>query len=247
MLAPARYSTAWRDKYLDTGVLPERYRQSWAGHFEDLVRAELREGMTVLDMGSGRVPLLQPNARPEVEYVGLDISGDELRLAPAGAYDEIVIQSASEQVASLRGRFDLVVSYQVFEHVNDLDRVIANIHSYLRPGGVLIALLSGRYSPMALLNRAVPFWAARLVNRLLVGRKPETMFAAGYDQCYASAIRHTMRDWAMVSIEPRWEAASYFDFSLFSMRAYLWLENALARGRWEDLATHYFLVARRAD
>ena len=71
------------------------------------------------------------------------------------------------------------------------------------------------------------------------------MFEADHDQCYASAIRALIVDWSEIRIEPRWAAAHYFSFAKPVLRAYLTLENRLAAGGWEDLATHYFLRAVR--
>lgn len=245
-LLPAhRYRGIWRKEGLAAGRLPPRYAQPWAGRFEQLVRPVLEGGMTVLDVGSGREPVLTPSTRPPLTYVGMDVSGDELSLAPAGAYDEAEIGDLTERVPSFEGRFDLVVSYQVFEHVSPLALAFDNIHAYLKPGGSLVALFSGRYSPMALINRALSFRLAQRVNQVLVDREPESMFEAHYDGCYASAVRAALRDWQAVEIEPRWEAAAYFDFAWPVFRTYLGIESFLAAGGWEDLATHYFLRAKR--
>lgn len=244
-LPSRRYSGTWRREGLAAGRLPQRYAQPWAGRFDELLAPVLRAGITVLDVGSGREPVLPAQTRPDVTYVGMDVSASELAQAPAGAYDETVVDTVANDVAEFHDRFDLIVSYQVFEHVDPLDVALQNIASYLRPGGTLIALFSGRYSPMALINRAMSLRLARRVNQTLVQRDPETMFEANYDRCYASAIRRLTVDWSSVEIEPRWEAASYFDFSRPLLRAYLALESRLERGRWEDLATHYFLRARK--
>jgi SAM-dependent methyltransferase len=245
LLSPTRYDDTGERRRVGWGLLPSRYVEPWGERFEELVKQSLEPEMCVLDVGSGRHPVLSPDTRPSLEYVGLDISASELAEAPAGAYDKTEICSITEYRQELEGRFDLILSYQVFEHVAPLDRALANIGRYLRPGGELVALFSGRYSPMAVLNRAMPHRLARRLNQRLLDRRPATMFEAGYDRCYASAIRTLLADWSEVSIEPRWAAASYFFFARPVMRAYLALENRLAAGGWEDLATHYFLRAVR--
>ena len=245
LLAPERYDDGWRRDQVALGVLPPRYADPWARRFEELVRPSLTLGASVLDVGSGRLPALAPGAREDLTYVGLDVSRAELELAPERPYDEVVVGSITEPHPELEGRFDLVLSYQVFEHVSPIDAALGNIGRYLRPGGTLVALFSGRYSAMALLNRAMPHrWAQRLNHRLL-GRAPDTVFEVDYDRCYASAFRDALEGWSEVEIEPRWMAAAYFSFSRPVLRAYLALENRLERGGWEDLATHYFVRAVR--
>jgi SAM-dependent methyltransferase len=230
---------------LQEGVLPDRYRGEWAGRFDRFLDPILKDGISVLDVGSGRKPVLFAETRPKVTYVGLDVSEEELRLAPDGSYDEIEVRDLTDTVPGFVDRFDLVVSWQVFEHVHGLQQALDNIRLYLKPGGWLVSLFSGRYSPMGVLNRMMTFDLARRLNHRLLDRAPDSMFRTSYDLCYASALRGALDGWQAVEIEPRWEAASYFDFSAPVRGAYLALENRLAAGGWEDLATHYFLAAQR--
>ena len=230
---------------LTKGRLPARYAQPWAGRFDELVYPFLREGLSILDVGSGREPVFNETTRKRSTYVGLDVSAQELAAAPTGAYDDTYVESIAEFNPVLVEQFDLVVSWQVLEHVRPLELALANIKKYLRPGGTFVALFSGRYSPMAVLNRLFAFRIARLMNHVLLGRARDTMFPAYYDGAYASRLRSLMKDWGRVDIEPRWEAAMYFDFFAPIFRTYLVFEDGVAKHGWEDLATHYFLVGNR--
>lgn len=245
LLPEGRYNSLWRVSNVGSGDLPKRYLLPWAARFDDLLEPWLKPGMVVLDVGSGREPVLAPDRRPPLTYVGLDISQAELELAPSDAYDSIEVASISDHIPRLRKRFDVVLSYQVLEHVSHLSSALRNIGDYLKPGGVFIALFSGRYSPAAVMNRCIPHAVAKPLNRLLVGRASDSMFEVHYEGCYASSIRSMLAEWESVDIEPRWEAANYFTFLKPVLRSYLVVENLLARGGWEDLATHYFLSARR--
>jgi SAM-dependent methyltransferase len=244
-LPPHRYEKLWRRKRLEEGLLPDRYRQPWAERFDELIEPALKSGISVLDVGSGREPVLALEARPRLTYVGLDVSSEEIEQAPARAYDEVVIRALGDPDPDLCERFDLIVSWQVFEHVPDMTAAIHNMRRYLKPGGRLVALFSGRYSPMALLNRGMSPSFAKRLNHSLLGREPDSMFIAHYDRCYASAVRTAFRDWTSVQLEPRWEAAAYFDFAMPVFQTYLAIENRMADAGWEDLATHYFLSADR--
>ena len=116
--------------------LPSRYQTRWQDPFEDSIRARLRDGITILDVGSGRNPTLTPAERPtNTTYVGLDVAGKELRMAGPGAYDKSVVADLATRVPGLVGSVDLAVSWQVFEHIKPLGAALDNLHAYLKPGG----------------------------------------------------------------------------------------------------------------
>ncbi len=229
--------------------LPPRYHTRWQDPFEDRIRARLREGMTVLDVGSGRTPTLLPAERPpNTRYVGLDLSDEELRRAGPGAYDELVAADVATGVPALVGTVDLAVSWQVFEHIKPLGAALDNLHAYLKPGGTLISLFSGRWSAFGVVNRLIPnAIGGRLVERSM--RRQGTnqpVFPAHYDRCTYSALTRMMTSgWSEVEIHPLFRAATYFHFSRPLTRVYLAYENAARRAGLSDLATHYLLIARR--
>jgi len=228
--------------------VPPRYLTPWRKPFEEIIAARLREGMTVLDVGSGRKPTLPLEGRPpNTNYVGLDLSERELRLAGPGAYDDVVVADLSTPVSGLVGTVDLAISWQVFEHVKSLDRAFANLHSYLRRGGSLITLFSGKWSAFGVMNQLLPNAIGnRLVERTMRRRgSSQPVFPAYYDHCSDRALRRISKDWSSVEIIPYYRAANYFHFSRFLTCIYLAYENAAHRAQLRNLATHYLLVARR--
>jgi hypothetical protein len=113
-------------------VLPLRYHTRWRQPYEDQISARLRDGMTILDIGAGRHPTLDADARPpRTTYVGLDISGDEMRAAGPNAYDEMQAADITSLVPTLVDSVDLAVSWQVFEHVKAMDghRIVERVMS----------------------------------------------------------------------------------------------------------------------
>lgn len=223
-----------------------RYEARWRDAFDNAVDPFLVTNVAVLDIGSGREPSISAAARPRgCHYVGLDVSERELRLAGDDAYDEIVVADITTPDPGLAQRFDLALSWQVLEHVRPLDRAFANIHSYLRPGGVVVAQLSGKFSAFAVLNQLIPNRVGvRLLDRLL-GRDPGTVFPAYYDRCYASALARMLAGWSDVRIVPRFGGANYFAFSQTGQRLYLRYEDWAMRSGRENLATHYLVVVRK--
>lgn len=226
--------------------VPPRYEVHPARQFEDAIRPYLRPGIAVLDVGAGVRPAIAPESRPPAcRYVGLDVSEAELARTPAGSYTDAVVADVVDRRRELEDEFDLVVSWQVLEHVTNLERALRNIHAYLREGGALVAMLSGRFSMFAMLNRAIPHRPAGRILRALTGRSAETVFPARYDRCYHSALTQLLRPWSRTQVRPIYQGGAYFNFSRPLRAAYFRYEDWTVRSGRRNLATHYLVVAER--
>jgi SAM-dependent methyltransferase len=169
-----------------------------------------------------------------------------MEAAPAGSYDEIVARDVAAYIPALAERFDLIVSWQALEHVRDVGRALCNLRLYLRPGGKLVAQVSGRYSAFAVANRMLPHRVAVDALNRLAGRPRESVFPAHYDRCYFAALTDLLDPaWAEAEVIPRYKAADYFNFAPLVRRAYLAYEDWTLRAGHRDLATHYIISARR--
>lgn len=226
--------------------IPPRYDRHPSELFEQAVRSNLRPGLDILDVGSGRRPALEPGTRPAgSRYAGLDISASELELAPAGSYSDHVVADVTEPIAALREQFDLIVSWQVLEHVRHTDRALRNLHDYLRPGGRLVAILSGRFSIFGMLNTVIPSGAGVWLMEHLLRRPPASVFPAHYDRCHARALARELDGWSAAEVRPIYQGGSYFNFCLPLRSAYFGYENWVERSGRASLATHYLIVSQR--
>jgi len=240
----ARATDAARAAWL--GRLPARYVAGAERIFYEYAEPLMVPGTVVLDVGSGRRPVVPTHDRPDgMQYVGLDLSRDELKAAPAGSYDEVVVCDIGVRAPSLVGRIDLALSWQVFEHVSDLRATLDNLHAYLKPGGRLSALLSARWSAFGVANSLLPDRVAAVIASRISGRKVETVFPAHYNRCTASQLEEIVGEWTRAEIIPAWLGAGYFHFLRPLQAAYVCYEEwARVSGR-RDLATHYFLHFER--
>lgn len=228
------------------GRLPARYGEPWADAFLARIAPHLKPGVCILDVGSGARPTLPLEQRPEgCVYVGLDVSGNELARAGAGAYDETIVGDVSTALPSLAGRFDLAISWQVLEHVSSMRGALATQRAALAPGGRMVALLSGTWAVFALAARVIPYRMSTQLQARLLGIAPEEKFPTRYDGCTDRALRRLLEEggWASWEIVPRYKAGGYLRFSRALQRLYLVYENWAAYAPRVDLATHYIVDA----
>jgi SAM-dependent methyltransferase len=225
--------------------IPVRYNRGPQQLFDEAVRRHAAPAMTILDVGSGRRPALGTGPRDGCRYVGLDRSYEELVAAPAGSYDELVVADLTDYQPSLEQRFDLAVSWQVLEHVADLEAALQNIRRYLRPGGHLVALFSGRYSLQAVFNRVIPAGIGIYLMRLLLHRDPDSVFPARYDRCYHRALVGLLDPWSASETLAIYQGGSYFNFSPLLRSAYFVYESWASERHMLDAATYYLLECQR--
>jgi SAM-dependent methyltransferase len=230
---------------VQAGVLPDRYARSMQAEFFRRVQPLLVAEMAILDVGAGRYPTIAPADRPGgCRYVGLDIAPEELNAAAPGAYDQAVVADVTEPL-NRDNEFDLIVSWQVLEHVSPLAAAFENLRAALRPGGTMLAHLTGSNAAFALLGRLMPHaLRVRIATRLL-GHQEEEKFPTRYDRSSYKALDRLLGRWSEVEIVPFYRGAPYFGFWRPLQRAYLAYESAIERRRRENLATHYLVVAKR--
>lgn len=229
------------------GRLPARYAYRLQDVFMERLLPLLASDVSILDVGSGRSPTLAPSRRPAgCRYVGLDVSEHEMLSAAPGAYDTGLVHDITQPLPIPESeRFDVVVSWQVLEHVARLDAALENLRNVLRPGGTMVAQLSGSYAAFALLARVMPHRVRVRAMARFLGHNEEEKFPTRYDRCHASALEEMLAPWTEARIVPFYRGATYFGMCRPLQRAYLLYEGAIEKRGVRNLATHYLLVARR--
>jgi len=178
------------------GSLQPNLSYSWAcQNYKSMIIA-LAHGYELsnwCEIGGGREPVFGPQEIAElgVHYTVNDISQAELDLRPpqlgAALFD---ICGSPFELASYSGRFDLIFSSMVFEHLPDAKGAWRNTLELLRPGGVAIAFFPTLYSPPFLINHLVPEKVSRTILHWLHPHRKDDgtapKFPAYYDFCYGS-------------------------------------------------------------
>jgi len=95
----------------------------------------LRDGVRVLEIGSGRGALLADLRARGVHVVGIEpnaaLAADALAREPRLP----VARMSGDRLGFPDATFDVVLSFDVFEHIADSDAHLAEVHRVLRPGG----------------------------------------------------------------------------------------------------------------
>jgi 2-polyprenyl-6-hydroxyphenyl methylase / 3-demethylubiquinone-9 3-methyltransferase len=136
--------TWWNDdsvlSLLRTSINPARF-----GYMRRVLVEELDidpRGRTALDVGSGGGLLAEEFARLGFHVTGIDPSGESVEAARAHAAQEgLDIEytvGAGEQLPFPDESFDIAYCCDVLEHVDDLDRVLAETSRVLKPGGIYL-------------------------------------------------------------------------------------------------------------
>jgi SAM-dependent methyltransferase len=158
-----------------------------------------------------------------------------------------VVWDIRRRLPELERRFDLIVSRFTLEHVKPLPVALGNLGAYLKPGGRLVAVLSGAFSPASILNRMIPARLARPLLARLFGRQPSSVFPAHYDRCWHSALVDLLEGdrWASTEVVPLYLGARYFEPWPPLLAAYLAYEEWACRTGRRNLAAYYLVAALR--
>jgi SAM-dependent methyltransferase len=151
-----------------------------------------RKCRCILDVGGGAQPQLSAEdieGNGEIHYTVMDISEEELALAPD--YYEKIVMDISGNMAEPAARYDLVFSRFVAEHVADARQLHLNVLALLRPGGVAVHFFPTLFAIPFVANWILPEWlSVRLLSR---ERQERGKFPARYRWCIGPTKRAIKR------------------------------------------------------
>lgn len=96
-------------------------------------------GKSALDVGCGAGLLCEPLGRLGARVTGVDAAPENVAAARAhAAQSGLAIDYVAGEVGTLSGRYDLVTSMEVLEHVADPAAFVRALANRLAPGGLMI-------------------------------------------------------------------------------------------------------------
>jgi arsenite methyltransferase len=184
------------------GELPETAALASLGCGNPLLVAELNEGETVLDLGSGGgidVILSAKRVGPTGLAYGLDMTDEMLALArqnqqEAGITNAIFLKGMIEAVPLPADSVDVVISNCVINLSTDKAAVLTEIARVLKPGGrvgVSDVVAEDRLSPAERAERGS--FVGCIAGALSKGEYEEGLRAAGFEQIEVS-FTHEVAD-----------------------------------------------------
>ena len=170
--------------------------------FTRRLRRRLEElgGGNVCELGGGARPALELEflERNRLECLVVDIAAPELEKAPDG-YDTLVgdVSSGSFSTGHHDGRYDVVFSRVLAEHVRDARQFHHNVHRLLRPGGIAMHFFPTLWWPPFVVNRVLPEraaeWLLLKVEPWRVSSGTRGKFPAFYHWCYGPTPKQIAR------------------------------------------------------
>jgi 2-polyprenyl-3-methyl-5-hydroxy-6-metoxy-1,4-benzoquinol methylase len=146
----------------------------------------------VLEVGSGANPTLSAGtvSSLNIRYTANDVSLEELSKAD-GVYDRWVCDLSRDVIPEqMHGKFDLIFSRMVNEHISDGRAYHVNIHNLLKPDGLSAHCFSTLYALPFAVNRILPEAVGGMLMNLFA---PREAHKAGKFRAYYSWSRGPSR------------------------------------------------------
>jgi ubiquinone/menaquinone biosynthesis C-methylase UbiE len=108
----------------------------------DLIKPEDR----ILEIGCGIGTIVNELSGKDHDIIGIDISGEAIEYG-SEKYDDIRLEvQAAETLPYEDESFEVVLSFDLFEHIAEIDKHISEVRRVLRPGGYYLFQTPNRYS-----------------------------------------------------------------------------------------------------
>jgi SAM-dependent methyltransferase len=178
---------------------------------------------TVLEAGCGSTSHLPLPA--DAHLVGIDISENQLR-RDTRLHERILGDLCTHRLP--RDRFDLVVCWDVLEHLPEPVGALRSMFSSVKPGGLLVVAMPNLWSLKGMATKLTPFAVHRAFYRYVIGdRRPPSEFDQFPTYLRMSAAPRRVLQLAVEhGFEPRY-------FRLYQGPVQTWMR---ARKRWADRA-----------
>jgi SAM-dependent methyltransferase len=206
-------SQQWLSRKLDL-LLPRQYCIDGNSHYiTHIVPKYLTSNLLIYDVGGGKRPFLSVELKRQwnARVIGLDISENELRAAPEGAYDAVIHADIASYCGKQDG--DLILCGALLEHVHNVEEAFKGMRSLLKNDGKAVIFVPSSNAVYAKINLLLP---EKIKKTILYTLFPQTQKAQGFKAYYD---RCTPRDFKKLAFQYGFEVEElqcYFISSYFS-------------------------------
>lgn len=193
----------------ELGALPEAVAELSLGCGNPIALAELREGETVLDLGSGAgldCFLAAQRVGPSGRVIGVDMTPEMLdlarrNLAKVGATNVEFRSGEIESLPVASDSVDVVISNCVINLSPDKDAVLREAYRVLKPGGRFrVSDIVWVREPTAEEQSDLASWAGCVAGALTASAFAEKLRAAGFEEIRIDHGPDDGRGWTSASI-----------------------------------------------
>lgn len=210
--------------------------------------AALEPGITLVDVGGGKRPVISEELKRRygLKLIGIDVSVEELQLAPKDIYSRIIVADICNFTPDFEA--DLVVALAVLEHVVDVEAAMKNIAAMLKPGGRALVFVPCRNSIYARLNLLLPETVKKTLLRLFFRRSASQQgFKSYYHRCSPAELKEiALKHGLAVEEELHYFQSAYFSVFLPLHALYRILTLILIRLIGNQAAETFTLSLRRS-
>jgi SAM-dependent methyltransferase len=218
--------------------------------YDDTLRAIVAQypDADILELGGGRRPSFALSELPDnlKSYTVNDISEEELSLVPK-EYNTACFD-VSGDVSGFEGRYDVVFSRFLAEHVRDGSAMHRNIHKVLKPGGVAFHLIPTLYALPFVINRLLPERIGEKVLALNTRREISPKFPAFYSWCRGNtpAMRRLFGQIGYDRVEIRGFYGHFYYETIPVLRNIeSWFANLACRKEWSLCTSYAYVIAHK--
>lgn len=163
----------WQQRAAVERVVFPHYTDQVFGRLRAALAEALHPGAFVLDAGSGPGTWVLRRHRPEIDVAGLDLFRPDPVPSPRYAIGSL------EAVPYADNLFDLVLCYDVIEHLEEPVAAFTEFWRVLKPGGLLVIKTPNLRGPTTRFASLVPFSWHVAVQRAL-GTRESSVFPTLY-------------------------------------------------------------------
>ena len=137
------YDRGWRAE-LQAG---KEERGNLQTNLEFLARTDLlKPEDKILEIGCGIGTVVNELSRNGHDIIGIDISGEAIEYGRT-KYGDIHLEVQAAEILPYEDEsFEVVLSFDLFEHIAEIDKHISEVRRVLRPGGYYLFQTPNRYS-----------------------------------------------------------------------------------------------------
>jgi SAM-dependent methyltransferase len=219
--------------------------------YDDALRAIIRDhpDADILELGGGRWPSFRLTDLPDNirTYTVNDISEEELSLVPP-EYEKACFD-VSGDASDFEGRYDVVFSRFLAEHVKDGQAMHRNVFRVLKPGGTAFHLIPTLYALPFVANLLLP---ERLGQKALAAvsrrRDISPKFPAYYSRCRGDspAMRRMFERIGYSKVEIRNFYGHFYYEQIPGLRDLeAWFSRLASRNKWSWCSSYAYVIASK--